>query len=233
MVLGTIVNALAILAGAFFGKWAGKFLKEEMQQFVMQAIGLGVILVGLKMAMITEKIIVALISLMLGVIIGELLAIEEKLSKMGSSLEKLVSKGGEGESNFVKGFVSASLLYCVGAMAIMGSLESGLTGNHTILYAKSLLDGATAIILASSLGLGVAFSALSVFIYQGSLTLLAKWVGAYLTEAVVNEMTAVGGLLIFSIGLDMLGIKKLRVGNLLPAIFVAMFIMFFLERFAF
>lgn len=226
--LGTIVNVLAIFFGAFLGKWAGKRLKEDLQQFVMQAIGLGVVLVGLKMALVTEQIIVVLVSLMLGVIIGELLAIEDGLNKLGSSLERLVSREGK-ESTFVKGFVSASLLYCVGAMAIMGSLESGLTGNHTILYTKSLLDGTTAIILASSLGIGVAFSAISVFVYQGSLTLLARWVGVYLTEPVIWEMTAVGGLLIFAIGLDMLGIKKLRIGNLLPAIFIAMFIMLLLE----
>ena len=230
--LGTVVNMLAIIVGAFLGKGIGKLLKAELQQHIMQAIGLGVLLVGFKMALGTGNIIVVVISLMLGVIIGELANIEDRLSRMGARLEGLLSNG-SGEGTFVKGFVSASLLYCVGAMAIMGSLESGLTGNHIILYTKSLLDGATAIILASSLGLGVAFSALAVFVYQGSLTLLARWVGVYLTDPVVVEMSAVGGLLIFAIGLDMLGIKKLRVGNLLPAIFVALFAMLAIEQLGF
>ncbi|MFA5536147.1 MAG: DUF554 domain-containing protein [Bacillota bacterium] len=227
--LGTIVNMAAIIVGALLGKGVGKLLKADLQQYIMQAIGLGVLLVGFKMALGTENIIVVVISLMLGVIVGELAGIEDRLAGMGAKLEGFFANGA-GEGTFVKGFVSASLLYCVGAMAIMGSLESGLTGNHIILYTKSLLDGATAIILASSLGLGVAFSALAVFVYQGSLTLLAKWIGVYLTEPVIVEMSAVGGLLIFAIGLDMLGIKKLRVGNLLPAIFVALFVMLFFDQ---
>lgn len=222
--LGTIVNTLAIIVGAALGKWAGSALREEMQQVVMQAIGLGVILIGLSMAITTNNILVVLVSLVLGGIIGELLAIEDQLAKMGQAMEKMFSNG-RGETTFVKGFVSASLLYCVGAMAIMGALESGLTGQHTTLYAKSLLDGVSAVILASSLGWGVAFSAISVFAYQGSITLLAGWLGTLLTEPVITEMTAAGGLLIFAIGLDLLSIKKFKVGNLLPAIFIAMGLM--------
>lgn len=222
--LGTIVNTLAIIAGAALGKWAGGALKEDMQQVVMQAIGLGVVLIGLSMAITTNNILVVLVSLVLGGIIGELLAIESQLTKMGQAMERMFSNG-RGETAFVKGFVSASLLYCVGAMAIMGALESGLTGQHTTLFAKSLLDGVSAVILASSLGWGVAFSAISVFAYQGSITLLAGWLGTLLTDPVVTEMTAVGGLLIFAIGLDLLSIKKFKVGNLLPAIFIAMGLM--------
>jgi len=229
-VLGTIVNTVAIILGAALGKWAGSALKEEMQKVVMQAIGLGVILIGLDMALTTDNILVVLVSLVLGGIIGELVALETQLEKMGQAMERLVANG-RGETTFVKGFVSASLLYCVGAMAIMGALESGLTGQHTTLFAKSLLDGVSAVILASSLGWGVAFSALSVLVYQGSITLLAKWLGAFLTEAVVTEMTAVGGLLIFAIGLDLLSIKKLKVGNLLPAVFVAMALVWGLSLF--
>lgn len=222
--LGTIVNTIAIIVGAALGKWVGGALKDEIQKVVMQAIGLGVILVGLTMAITTKNIMVVLVSLVLGGFIGELLAIELQLERMGQALERLVSNG-KSETNFVKGFVSASLLYCVGAMAIMGSLESGLTGQHTTLFAKSLLDGVSAVILASSLGWGVAFSALSVFVYQGSITMMAGWLATFLTESVVTEMTSVGGLLIFAIGLDLLGIKKFKIGNLLPAVFVAMAIM--------
>jgi uncharacterized membrane protein YqgA involved in biofilm formation len=219
--LGTIVNTVAIIVGAVLGKWIGGALKDEMQKVVMQAIGLGVILIGITMAITTNNIMIVLVSLVLGGILGELLAIELQLERMGQALEKMVSNG-QDETTFVKGFVSASLLYCVGAMAIMGSLESGLTGQHTTLYAKSLLDGVSAVILASSLGWGVAFSAVSVFAYQGSITMLAGWLGTFLTEPVITEMTSVGGLLIFAIGLDLLGIKKLKIGNLLPAVFIAM-----------
>ncbi|HHX51799.1 MAG TPA: DUF554 domain-containing protein, partial [Clostridia bacterium] len=163
---GTIVNVLAILAGAILGQIAGKKLSANLQLIVMQSIGLGVVLIGLQMAFQTKNVLITLISLVLGGIIGELLGLSEGLEKLGRWLENRLS-GGTGTGDFSRGFVSASLLYCVGAMAIMGALESGLTGNHQILYAKSLLDGVSAIILASTLGWGVAFSGLTVFVYQG------------------------------------------------------------------
>lgn len=216
---GTIVNVLAILAGAILGQIAGKKLSANLQLIVMQSIGLGVVLIGLQMAFQTKNVLITLISLVLGGIIGELLGLSEGLEKLGRWLENRLS-GGTGTGDFSRGFVSASLLYCVGAMAIMGALESGLTGNHQILYAKSLLDGVSAIILASTLGWGVAFSGLTVFAYQGSITMLASWVGRFLNDAIIGEMTAVGGLMILAIGLGLLGIKEIKVANLLPAILV-------------
>ncbi len=126
-----------------------------------------------------------------------------------------------GKGGLAQGFVTTSLIYCVGAMAIMGSLESGMTGNHATLYAKAMLDGVSAVVFASTLGLGVALSSLSVFVYQGAITLLAAWISQWLTPAAVIEMTATGGILIVAIGLNVLEIKKVRVGNLLPAILLA------------
>lgn len=220
-VLGTIVNVAAIVAGAILGRLLGKGISEGVKDTVMQGLGLGVLLVGITMAMETNKIIVVLMSLLLGAVIGELVGIERILEAWGSALENKVSAGGAG-GDIARGFVTATLIYCVGAMAIMGALESGLTGNHDTLYAKALLDGVMSVVLASTMGIGVAFSALPVLLYQGSITLLAKWAAQFLTDPIVAEMTSVGGLLIVGIGLNILEIKTIRVGNLLPAVLVVL-----------
>jgi len=167
-----------------------------------------------------NNVLIMIISLVLGGITGELLHIEWHLENIGKLLEKTIAKTGRKENNsFVKGFVTASLIYVVGAMAIMGALEAGLTGHYKILFTKSILDGVMSVLLASTLGLGVAFSAVPVFLYQGSITLLANWVGTFLNDMVISEMTATGGILILAIGLGILNIKKINVGNLLPSIF--------------
>jgi hypothetical protein len=176
-------------------------------------------IIGLQMALKTNNVLIVIASLVLGGILGEGVNIEARLNDFGGFLENKLSKKGEGQ--FTKAFVTTSLIYCVGAMAIVGALEDGLNANHSILYAKSALDGITAIIFASSMGIGVIFSALPVFVYQGSISLFAGLLQGVLSEPVVLEMSAVGGLLIFGIGINMLGIKEIKVGNLLPAIFVA------------
>lgn len=226
--LGTIVNVAAILAGALLGKFLEKGISEEVKHTVLQGLGLGVLLVGASMALETNKIIVVLVSLMLGAVIGELIGIERILDNWGNALEKKVSANG-GAGNIARGFVAATLIYCVGAMAIMGALESGLTGNHDILYAKSLLDGVMSVVLASTMGIGVAFSAIPVFLYQGTITLLAQWVAQFMTEPIIAEMTSVGGVLIVGIGINILEIKTIRVGNLLPSILVVFFLGFLLD----
>lgn len=183
----------------------------------MQAMGLAVILVGVKAALKTDALLIVIISLGLGSLIGEFLRIEDRLEQMGNLLEQRFSQHGDG---FSKGFVTTSLLFCVGAMAIVGSLESGLNGNHQTLFAKSIIDGITAIVFASTMGFGVIFSALSVFIYQGIITLSAAYLKQFLVPEVVAQMSSVGGLLIVAIGLGLLDIKRLKIGNMLPAIFV-------------
>lgn len=228
LLLGTIVNALAVIVGALLGKILGQGLSENIKNTVLQGLGLGVVLVGATMALETKEIMVVLVSLMLGAVIGELIGIEALLESAGRALEKRVSVNGN-HGSIAKGFVTATLIYCVGAMAIMGSLESGLTGNHSILYAKSLLDGVMSVVLASTLGLGVAFSAVSILIYQGSITLLAQWISGLMTEPVIAEVSSVGGVLIVGIGLNILEIKNIKVGNLLPAIFVAFFLAILLQ----
>ncbi len=219
--LGTLVNALAIIAGSVTGLLFSKGIPEHYKVTVQNGVGLSVILIGIKGALVADNLLVVIISIVIGALCGELARIEHRLEQLGDFLEKKVNKSeGNGDSTFAKGFVTASLVFCVGSMAIVGSLESGLTGNHQTLYAKSVLDGVTSIIFASTMGLGVMFSAVAVFLYQGAITLTAVFMKNFLVPATIQEMTSTGGLLIVAIGLNMLGITRIRVGNLLPAIFM-------------
>jgi len=218
-VLGTIVNAATIIIGTILGNWLKGRFSENIKQTVMHGLSLTVMLIGLSMAITTENMLIVTLSMVMGGIIGEVLKIEDRLNSFGKKLEARFA----GESgDFTRAFVSASLIYCVGAMAVLGAIQSGLEGNHNILFVKSILDGVSAVVFSSSMGIGVAFSALPVFLYQGVITLAASFVKAYLTDNIITEMSATGGLLIFGIGLNMLGINvNIKVGNLLPAIFVA------------
>jgi len=216
-VFGTIVNTLAIIAGSLIGVVLKGGIPKKYNITVMQAVSLAVILIGLKAAFKTDDLLLVIFSLAIGSVAGELLGIEARLEQLGHWLESRFSKGGSG---IAKGFVTASLIYCVGSMAIVGSLESGLSGNHQTLFAKSVLDGIASIILASTLGLGVAFSAVSVFVYQGAITVTAASMKAALIPPVIDQMSAVGGLLIMGIGFNLMEIKKIKVGNMLPAIAV-------------
>ena len=215
--LGTIVNSLAILAGGVFGLVFRKGISARFSHTVMQGLGLAVFMIGLAGALRSENVLLLIFSMVIGSLVGEAMNIEGALSKLGKWIE---NRSGQGEGQVARGFVTASLLYCVGAMAIVGALESGLTGNHETLYAKSLLDGVTAVIFASTLGIGVLLSALSVLIYQGAITLAASLVAAFLVESVIIEMSAIGGLLIMGISINILEIKKVPVGNMLPAVFI-------------
>lgn len=217
--LGTTVNFIAIILGGLAGVFFGKHFSDKLKNTVIQGIALTVLVIGLQMALKTNNILIVIISLVLGGVIGESIDIQARLNSLGNLLEKKLSS--EGEGRFTKAFVTTSLIYCVGAMAIVGALEDGLNANRSILFAKSALDGISAIIFASSLGIGVVFSAIPVFLYQGSIALFAGKLQGFLSEAVIVEMSAVGGLLIFGIGITMLGIKEIRVGNLLPGIFIA------------
>ena len=176
------------------------------------------ILIGWKSALAADQLLIVIISMVVGATIGEGLNIEGRLERLGQWLEARVSAGPG--SSLARGFVTASLVFCVGSLAIVGALESGLTGNHQTLFAKSILDGVISIVFASTMGAGVLFSSAAVFLYQGLITLAAVFLKPLLAAATVAQMTAVGGLLIVAIGLNMLGMVKIRVGNLLPAIFL-------------
>ncbi len=218
--LGTIVNVIAIICGSLLGLLFRKGLPENYKEIIMSGVGLSVILIGIKSALSSDSLLIVIFSVIIGAAIGEFLKIEDKLEALGRYLErKVASKAGD-TASFVRGFVAASLVFCVGSMAIVGSLESGLTGNHQTLFAKSILDGVTSIIFASSMGIGVMFSGIVVFLYQGAITLTAVFMKSFLVPETISQMTSVGGLLILAIGLNLLGITKIRIGNLIPGIFL-------------
>ncbi len=215
--LGTFVNVAAIIAGSLVGLIFKGGIPDKYNKTIMQALSLGVILVGLKSAFKCDDFILIVISLALGSLIGEMCKIECRLENTGDWLEKKFSKK---EGGLAAGFVTTTLLFCIGAMAIVGSLESGLTGNHTTLFAKSTIDGIAAIIFSSTMGPGVLLSAVSVLIYQGTITLAAVYIKPFLVPEVIAQMSSIGGLLIVGIGINMLGAARVKVGNMLPAVFI-------------
>lgn len=215
--LGTIVNTLAILAGCAIGLLLKRGINEKVTDAIMKGISLCVIYIGIDGMLEGSKTLAVIIAMALGAAIGTLLDLNGKMEKLGKMIEGRISNGGAG---IAQGFVTASLIYCVGAMAVVGSLQSGLNGDHSMLYTKALLDGISAMVLTASLGAGVGLSAASVFVYQGALTLLAGLIAPVLSDAVVAEMTCVGSILIAALGLNMLGVVKLKVMDYVPAIFI-------------
>jgi hypothetical protein len=216
--IGTIVNTGAILAGSFIGISAGKFLPERIKTIAVQALGLSVVLIGLKMAISGKEPIVTIGCVLLGAITGELIKIEQGTERLG---EWLKTHARSDSSTFVQGFVSASVLYLTGAMMIVGSIQDGTVGDASTLYTKALLDGVASVALSSTLGIGVAFSALSVLLVQGSTTLLASKLLFMQNPDVLDAITASGGLLILGIGTNVLGLTKIKIGNFLPALLFA------------
>jgi len=214
---GTLVNTGTVILGSLIGLAVGSRLPEKVKQIVMNGLGLCTLLIGFKMAFKGEQILLIIGSLVLGGIIGEFLNIEGWLERLGEKIKKRVKSE---SGNFVVGFVTASLVFCVGPMTVVGSIEDGIRGDASILYAKSVLDGFASIAFASGLGVGVLFSAATVLVYQGLLTLLGQKLSFLLNQHVLNELTATGGLMIVGIGLLLLDIKKVRVGNFLPALVI-------------
>ena len=219
--IGTIVNSVAVVIGCLIGFLIKGRLKTNISNTIMSGLGLCVLYIGVSGALKGEDTLLMIICIVIGALIGELIDIDKWLSRLGEIIERKVNKVGKSNIAIAEGFVSASLLFCVGAMAIVGSLESGLRGNHDTLFAKSLLDGVTSIILTSTLGIGVIFSAVTIFIYQGLITLGAGMLANVLSESVINNMTAVGSLLIIGLGFNILGITKIKVANMLPAVILS------------
>lgn len=218
MLIGTLINVAAIVVGTLIGLVLKQRLPERMSTIAIQALGLVTALVGLKMMLTTQNVLIVLVSMVLGGVLGELLRIEGRLDSFGRRVEDKFSKEG---GTFAKAFVTSSLLFCVGPMAILGALQDGLKGDFTILLTKSGMDGIASVAFASTLGIGVLFSALPIAAYQGGITLGASFLEPYLTSTMINEMTATGGLLILGIAMNILQITRIKVGNLLPAILVA------------
>ena len=218
--LGVWVNPLAVVLGAVVGSLAGGRIPERFRRTIMQGLGLAVILIGVAGAAQTQNVLAVIIALVIGAVIGEAVGVEEGMARIGDWAQKKVSR--PGDASFGQGFVSATLLFCVGSMAVVGSMNAGLRGDSAVLLAKSALDGVTALLFASTMGMGVALSAAPLLVYQGGIALLAGLIGPVLSETVVTEMSATGSLLILGLGLNMLGCTKepLKVGNLLPAMFL-------------
>ena len=219
--IGTLINVIAILLGTGAGLLLRKGIPERLRDTVVFGQGLCVNLIGLSGALKTADVTGIIICMVVGSLLGAAINIEGRLDSLGKAIERRVSPNA-GEGSIAKGFVTASLVFCVGAMAIVGAMDSGLRGDHSTLIAKSILDGVFAIFFTSSLGVGVGLSAVAVLIYQGAIALLAGWIEPLLTDAIITEMSAVGGLLITGIGLNMIYDKHIPVGNMLPAIFLPM-----------
>jgi len=229
--LGTIANMAAILIGASVGVMIKGGLTKRFQDSIMNALGLAVMFIGISGALQglftvndnslgTKNVMLMIISLAVGAFIGELIDIETRLERLGEFCKRIFKVKGEKGQNFVEGFVNSSLLFCVGAMAIVGSLQDGLSGDASMLFAKSVIDGVAAIILASTLGIGVFFSILPIGLYQGGITASAKYIQPFLTDTLVANISLIGSILIFGIGINMIFGKKIKCGNLLPAVLI-------------
>ena len=214
---GTLVNAAVVLVGSGIGLAIGNRLSQRLQQIITTGLGLSTLLIGVQMALKVQSPLVVIASMVIGGVVGELLGIEQALERGG---EWLKSRSRSSSGTFVTGYVTASLVFCVGPMTLLGSIQEGLTGNPDIIYTKSMLDGAASVAFASSLGSGVSFAAITVLVFQGTLTLLGAQLAFLLRPEILNEVTATGGLLILAIGLLLLEVKRLRVANLLPALVV-------------
>ena len=224
--LGTSVNVATVLLGGTIGLLIKKGLSDKMSDALMKGLALCTLTIGISGALKGQDTLKLILSMVAGTLIGEALDLDGKVHRLGDWVEKRFSKG-TGKTSIAEGFVTASLLFCVGAMTIVGSLQSGLTGDHTMLFTKSLLDFVSSMIFASSLGVGVLFSAAFVLAFQGSITLLAGVVSPFLGELAIAEMTCVGSVLIIGLGLNMLGLTKLKIMNHLPAIFLPILLCMF------
>ena len=217
--MGAIVNCLAIILGGSVGLFLKKGIPEKIGNTVVNGVALCVMLIGISGALEGKNTLITIVSIAIGAVIGELIDIDALINRAAKGIEDKLNRKG-GNVRFAKGFVTATLLFCVGAMAIVGSLDSGLTGDNTTLYTKSLLDGITAIIFAANFGVGVLASSVPILIYQGGITLLASLVAPLLSDVIIAEITCVGSLLIIALSLNMLKITEIKVANYIPAIFI-------------
>jgi uncharacterized membrane protein YqgA involved in biofilm formation len=228
--LGPVVNALTIAVCSLVGCFVLRGIPARVSETITKAAGLAVVYIGVKGAFESNHTLLLIMSLVIGAAAGELIGIDALMNRFGQWAETKLSAGKQSDGipaasekprgNFAEGFVTASIVFCTGSMAIVGSMQSGLQGNHTMLFAKSVLDGSMSIVFAASLGIGVLFSAIPVLVYQGGIALAAMAAGAMLTPEIITEMSAVGSIVIAGIGFNFLDIKPIRVANLIPAVFI-------------
>ena len=225
--IGTIVNFFAVIIGSAIGLVIHSKLPDRIVKIVFQGIGLFTLFIGIQMGLKTQNLLIMVFSIILGSITGELLKIEENTEKLGEYLKKRVKSKND---KFTEGLITSFLLFCMGSMSILGCIQEGLGGSPDLLLAKSTLDGFSSIALASSMGIGVMFSAIPLLIYQGGLTLFASSLQHVLTTVVINELTATGGLLLLGLGINLLEIKKIKVLNMLPALVYAVIFAYFFAK---
>lgn len=222
---GTIVNAVLIIIGSLIGRLLSG-IPETMKNTIMNGIGIAVVVLGIQMGLQSDNFLIVIISIVAGAVIGELFRLEDKLNQAGIWIENKV--GGRGKGNIAESFVTATLIFCIGAMAVVGALDSGIRGDHQVLYTKAIIDGFTAILLTSTLGLGVIFSSVPVFLYQGLIALFAqqiyRLIPPVLMDRFILELMATGGIMIIAIGLNIIGLTKIKAANLLPGLLVTAFI---------
>lgn len=217
--LGTAVNAAAIVVGALLGKYILKGIPFRFEDIMMKGMGLAIVLIGIEGALNYNQIMVVILSMVVGGVLGEWIDIDKRMNQLGLWAEQ---KMGSDEGSFAKGFAMASILFCTGSMAIVGAMNGGLQGNHDMLFAKALLDGTLSIIFASTMGIGVAFSAVTIFIYEGIIAMGAGFVKDYLTPEIIQEMAATGSLVLVAVGYNFLvpETMKIKAVNMIPAVFL-------------
>jgi uncharacterized membrane protein YqgA involved in biofilm formation len=224
--LGPLVNTLVVFVCSLIGCFLVKGIPERVEEHIKKALGLATLFIGFKGAFENQNMLLLIMSLVIGAVIGELIDIDKWMNLFGQWAERKLGMGGDASGatqrkhNFSKGFVTASILFCTGSMSIVGSLQSGLQGNHSTLFAKSVLDGAMSLVFGASLGIGVTFSALPVLVYQGGIVLASQAIRGWLTPDIIREMSAVGSIVIAGIGFNFLGVKEIKVANLIPAMFI-------------
>ncbi|MBN2897954.1 MAG: DUF554 domain-containing protein [Clostridia bacterium] len=218
--LGTSVNAAAIVIGALLGLLIGKHIQERYSDLIVKGLSLAILAMGVDGAINANNMLVVVVSIAIGAVVGEWIDVEKRLENLGLAIESRFAS----KNPIAQGFVTATLLFCTGSMAILGAIQGGLLGDHQTLFIKSILDGVISVIFAATLGIGVVLSSVSVFLYQGTIAISASFLQNVLTDVVIQDLSAVGGALLIGLGLKMLGAIELKVGNLIPALFVPVLI---------
>ncbi len=229
--IGTLINIVTVLAGSALGTLLGGRLSERMRETVMAGLGLVTLVIGLQMALTTSNIIIVLISVVVGAILGEWWHIDVGLERLAEWLKARVARRASGQTlaHWSEGFITASLVFCVGPMTILGALQDGLSGDYSLLAIKAVLDGFASLAFASSLGIGVLFSTITILVYQGGISLLAGLLQNVFSEAMINELSATGGVLMLALGLLLLDVRRIRVANLLPSLLIVVILVAVLE----
>jgi uncharacterized membrane protein YqgA involved in biofilm formation len=217
MFVGVAVNAIAVIVGSVLGRYAVSGINERFKTIIQQSQGLFVIFIGVSGALDSKYVLVMILSLLIGCIIGEAIDIDKRMNHLGEWAGRALNMG---QGNFSKGFVTSSILFCSGSMAVIGAMQSGLSGNHNMLFLKAVLDGTFAIFMTSTLGIGVLFSFVPILVYEGLIAVGAGLIGVWLDATTITEMSAAGSLLLVGIGFNLLGLKQIKIANMIPAIFM-------------